>query len=211
MSFDSGDVVSVNGSSQTGNCSSPYTSGDRIICEINNLKQSVLFDGIIPHLDISSSNTWASQLFVLQPFTSSGTELFLEWLNGPTNLSRIEMVVFNCPEWGIAVESIRFFSLGSGVVASIAPTATSCNSLVTVCISVPNRMYSATQLQLVLVPDSQWLSIAEVRLFTDGDCPSQPGTDTPTSMPTKNGELRNQIRIIHSSRLLSMTVRWVVN
>ncbi len=58
---------------------------------------------------------------------------------GYVGVERVEVVMFNCPEWGISVDSITLY--GSTIVTSIGntlaviiPTITSCDSLVRVCI-----------------------------------------------------------------------------
>ena len=175
-SFFFNDVHEVNGSSPTGNCSNTQRSGIRTICEAVN--SSVLFDGFIPTLNFSS-DTWASQLFVL----NNTTDLITEW-DSDTTLSRIEVVMFNCPKWGIAAQSISFFALkGHGIVGSIDLTnsTTSCDFLVTVCFQVQKMHYSFGVLQFSLLSNSQRMSIAEVRFYSDSDC-----SQDFQSMPSKD-------------------------
>jgi hypothetical protein len=95
------------------------------------------------------------------------------------------MTLFNCPEWGIGIDSIRFFSLFGrhpSVVAFISDLATSCDSLVVICLQVPHTEYSSAQLQFILLPSSQSMSVAEVQFFTHGDCPI--GTNVQTGTGT---------------------------
>jgi hypothetical protein len=66
---------------------------------------SVLNDGNIPALDTSIS-TWASQLFTLTG-TRGLTRLSFEVVSD--NHDRMELVVFNCPELGIGLSSIRVY------------------------------------------------------------------------------------------------------
>ncbi len=122
---------------------------------------------------------WASELFMLR--TRSTTDLYVGWYTD-TLLSRIEVVMFNCPERGIAAQSIRFFIPGEiGVDAFI--NETSCDSLVTTTLLVPNNInYSLATLQLVHMPDSQTVAIAEVRFYASGMClQDQPSSPTTTS------------------------------
>ena len=107
------------------------------------------------------------------PYASSQTEISFEWLNGGADMLRIEVVMFNCPQWDIGAQTIQFIIPGkSGVISSIQTTdAASCDSLVTLCLTLPAIQFSRAQLQFVLFPSTQFVSIAEVRFFTDGHCP----------------------------------------
>lgn len=171
-SFYTSDVQKVNGSCSTEHCSHTQQSRNMMCCGA--AKSSVLFDGIISTLNFSS-DTWASQLFELQPFERNNTAIFID-LFSEVILSTVEVVMFNCPEWGIAVQSIRFHV--SGVVSSITTsTTTSCDSLVTVHLPILNREFTHDQLKLEFLTNSQKVYIAEVRLFTDGDCPRAAPTE----------------------------------
>lgn len=135
---------------------------------------SVLFDKVIPTLSNFSSNFWANQLLILKPFASSHAEISFEWFNGGVDLARIEIVLFNCPEWGVAAQRIQFIIPGEPVEFSSITTAdiTSCDSLVSLCLPlIPVIQFSQARLQFALFPSTQYVSIAEVRLFSDGDCP----------------------------------------
>ncbi len=86
--------------------------------------------------------------------------------------------MFNCPEWGISVDSITIYesttttSIGN-VLDTINPTITSCGSLVRVCIS---GSVSSTRTALTLVfqlsSASTWVHLAEVSFYGAGPtCP----------------------------------------
>ena len=153
----------MNGSSPIGHCSN-HRSGSIPVCEA--ATSSVLFDGFLPILNFNTS-TWASQLVVL----SSSADLIVGFLTD-TVLSKVEVVMFNCPKWGIAVQSITFsVPGGNGLAASTtAANITSCDDLVTVSLQVPSMQYSHIQLNFDLLTDSQSVSIAEVRFYKDGAC-----------------------------------------
>ena len=132
-------VVAVNGSSPTARCNN---------AALNTCTQpssSVLFDGALP--DVTrirpGNNNWASQMFTVL----SGTTLALDFANveGFVRLERVEVVVFNCPEWGLGVNNIAVYQ-GRGSSVSInfdpfseeSPSRSSCNSLTRVCLSFGN-------------------------------------------------------------------------
>ncbi len=167
------DVLEVNGSTPTKRCLDTQQIGTMAICEA--VSSSVLFDGFIPTLNFSN-NMWASELVAL----NGSTDLLVEWYSY-TTLSSIEVVMFNCPEWGIGAQSIRLLvPKGHDIVASINATSTSCDSLVTVCIPVePNIQYSIGLLQFSLSPNFQWTLLAEVRFRTNSDSQDNQLTTTP--------------------------------
>ena len=162
-SFFSNDILEVNGSSTSGNCSNAVESGTRTFCQA--VTSSILFDGFIPILNFSS-DTWASQLFIF----NSTTDLIIQW-DSDVIISKVEVVIFNCPKWRIAAQDIRFLSpKGDDYVASIDITDSSCDSLVTVCLPMQSVLSSFALLQFSLWPESQWISIAEVKFFTLSNC-----------------------------------------
>ena len=73
---------------------------------------SVLFDGNVPTLTGLDGDMWASQLLTLQllPSTSESRREFIFDFTRTSpsfRVERVELVMFNCPEWGIAVQNIR--------------------------------------------------------------------------------------------------------
>ena len=95
-------LESVNGSKVNASCTELFM-GRKNTCS----GTSVLNDGITPMLDgIDSSDTWASQLFTL-----SGTRgiIRLSFEVESANHDRMELAVFNCPEMGIGLSSIRVY------------------------------------------------------------------------------------------------------
>ena len=131
--------MAVNGSSSTGRCSSFNHSITRPICTTPT--SSVLFDGNVPTLTGLDGDMWASRLLTINT-TANTDEITFDFTTTPnyTGVKRVEVVMFNCPEWRISVRLIQLFSstFTSGnrnFVTSISPTTTSCDSLVRVCIS----------------------------------------------------------------------------
>ena len=131
--------MAVNGSSSTGRCSSYIISNSRQNCLIPT--SSVLFDGNVPTLTGLDGDMWASQLLTINT-TANTADITFDFTRTPdyTGVRRVEVVMFNCPEWGISVSTIALFVATStsgsrSFVTSISPTITSCDSLVRVCIS----------------------------------------------------------------------------
>ena len=94
---------SVNGSSIDGNCSRDHyvTSSSFRTCNLPT--SSVLFDGNIPTLTGLDGDVWASQLLTIQKLASHHQDATIEFHFSPIRLhhaERIEVVAFNCPEWG---------------------------------------------------------------------------------------------------------------
>ncbi len=80
--------MSVNGSSEDGNCSLKLTT-------CNEPTTSVLQDGIIPTLTGLDDDMWASRLLTINPLLISPLAFKIH------RVKRVEVVMFNCPEWGI--------------------------------------------------------------------------------------------------------------
>ena len=111
-----------------GRCSTPS-----FINRCEDPTSSVLFDGNIPTLNGLNGSMWASELLTVQIRQPSGIEIISNFA-GSSGVEIVELVMFNCPEWGIAVERIGI-RRATSPIGAIIPTITSCNSLVRVCIS----------------------------------------------------------------------------
>ena len=106
-------VLAANGSSATGavipHLDSLYTCATPT--------SSVLFDGVIPTLTALDGNTWARQLMIMQRarIGLSALYLYFDFTNTPgyTRVRKIEVVLFNCLQWGTAVREIRVSTLGT--------------------------------------------------------------------------------------------------
>ena len=131
---------------------------------------SVLFDGNIPTLTGLDGDMWASQLLTLQTHNPSGIEIISDF-TGRSGVERVELVMFNCPKWGIAVQAIRILRATSisstrTLIGTIRPIITSCNSLVRVCISsLAITQHDVIYLQLFPAPGSNRTYLAEVGFY----------------------------------------------
>ena len=182
--------MAVNGSSSTGRCSNFISSATRQICFIPT--SSVLFDGNVPTLTGLDGDMWASQLLTIN--TSANTaNITFDFTDTPdyTGSERVEVVMFNCPEWGISVRIIHLFVATStsgsrSFVTSISPTTTSCDSLVRVCISnIVSSTRPVITLAFNLPSTSNWVHLAEVTFYASGStCPSDTIITLPPTIPT---------------------------
>ncbi len=125
-------IMSVNGSSENGNCN--LTTSERPRCR--DPTTSVLQDGIIPTLTGLDGDMWASQLLTMNT-TNSSIAITFNFLNitpSYDGFERVEVMMFNCPEWGISVDSITLFGLNTtvsigNVLTTVTPAITSCDSV----------------------------------------------------------------------------------
>ena len=197
--------MAVNGSSSTGRCSSFITSISRQNCFTPT--SSVLFDENVPTLTGLDGDMWASQLLTINT-TDNTAEITFDFTNTPnyTGVERVEVVMFNSPEWGISVRTILLHSATSisgstTFLTSISLTTTSCNSLVKVCIS---HTVSSSRPILTLVfispSTSNWLHLAEVTFYASGStCP--PDTIiTPPSTTLQTTTTRNEYKHCTNTR-----------
>ena len=168
-------VVSANGSSVTGHCTNTSSQDGFTLC--HDPATSVLFDGYIPTLSNLDGDTWASQLLTLD--TSSAPHIIAEFPEA-VQLRRVEVVLFNCPEWGIAIQSIGFVTINQ--IEFFYFTITSCDSLVRICLELSTN----NTFGLLFLPDQgvRFVHLAEILFVTDsGECP--PSVLVP---PTNSGE-----------------------
>jgi hypothetical protein len=172
--FPTDETVSVNGSSAVGQCSDVTTGiGNGTLSRCNTPTTSVLFDGNIPTLTGLDGNMWASQLLTIRAVNAHYTTIFFNTDN--RFLGRVELVMFNCPEQGVFLSTIRVLTASSpsataSVLGSFNPTITSCDSLVRVCFSLNTNQ--AVLLQLFPFPGFNWVHLAEVTFIgISSKCP----------------------------------------
>ena len=164
----------MNGSSATGNCSDITTGiGNELrLSRCGAPTSSVLFDGKIPTLTGLDGDTWASQLLTLQTTNGARKEIIFDFTGSNPELraKRVELMVFNCPDWGIPASTIRLSAAPaiSPVQTFTVPTIISCDSLVRICIS-QNIVLPVIALEFVH-PDSTWTHLAEVTFYGSGSC-----------------------------------------
>ena len=167
----------MNGSSATGHCSSFSHGVIRSTC--TDPTSSVLFDGVTPTLTGLDGDMWASQLLTLQrPMPSINIGI-------TTSISRVEVTMFNCPEWRISVQSISLRDNDGIVIGSSGDlnSITSCDSLVRLCVPATAINLLVVTVQFDLGTDSNWVHLAEVTFYDDSTtCP--PNTTITTEMNT---------------------------
>ena len=117
-----------------GGCSS--TSGtNNEICD----GTSVLNDGILPALSGVSNNSashdqWASELFTMRRSGTDQIALSVELPIGCT-YNRMELTVFNCPQWGIYAPRVIVEIGGLDIIAANATLPdVSCKYLLKFCV-----------------------------------------------------------------------------
>ena len=158
-------IRAENGSSITGGCPNIIFETNVAICSRST--RSFLFDGNVPTLTGLDGDMWASQLLTVEA-PGNSVEFIFNFTDTPgyTGVGGAEIVMFNCPEWGISVETFTFMTTSG--TRSVNPTTTSCDFLVTV--QLPSVVSSSQQvitLQCSLPSTSTWVYLAEVTFFTD--------------------------------------------
>ena len=171
----------VNGSSATGHCSSINDNGVTSTC--TDPTSSVLFDGVIPTLTGLDGDMWESQLLTLYSTGSISTSF--SFFTSELASLRLELVMLNCPEWGISVQSISLRDNDGRVIGSSGDlnSITSCDSLVRLCVPATVMNPLRVTVQFDLGTDSNWVNLAEVTFYNDNTtCP--PDTIITTEMNT---------------------------
>ena len=193
--------TSVNGSSPTGNCSNVSIAGTTTTCL--QPTSSVLFDGRVPTLTGLDGDMWASQLLTINTIQSL-TNVIFDFTDTPgyDRVERVEVVIFNCPQWGIGTTVITLvaaFARGQpfNTFATSVSSLTSCESLVRVCLSAPVSQ-PLIGLQFTHDQDSDWVHLAEVTFYARGlTCPpnviSPPTTPVTTTQVTTPSVTTTQV------------------
>ena len=199
-------LQSVNGSASNGGCTNSTTTSVTgvSLCLSGN---SSLVDGAVPTLSSSlvGMSNWAAGLFTVNRNGETVIEIGFE-LRRPA-IERIELDLFNCPEWGTAAPNItvymwrlfpatlptpRRFATRLGSVTTL--DSTSCDSITTVLIPLQqtvNLMIYYLEFTFDEAPSVQWVHLAEVRFFN-----STPPTPT-TTMSTDTGMIVLSAVTIH--------------
>ena len=180
--------TSVNGSSPTGNCSNVSIDDTMITCL--QPTSSVLFDGRVPTLTELDGDMWASQLLTINT-TRSLTVVIFDFTDTPGyfGIRRVEVVMFNCPQWGITSTTITLTGatarsqLFNPFASTSVSSLTSCESLVRVCLSI-HITRPLIGLQFTHYQDSDWLHLAEVTFYGGNpNCPPNVILNPPTTTP----------------------------
>ena len=159
----------MNGSSAVGHCSNVVIIESTTIC--TNPKSSVLFDGHFPTLTGLDGNMWANQLLTIQIVASPRVEITFGFHDTPT-FTRVEVLMFNCPQWELGVERIIITDQGEAIIAEAKPrhSTVSCDSLVRICLLPANTPRNDTRiliLEFVISTNSCWVHLAEVTFWNN--------------------------------------------
>ena len=172
----------VNGSSATGHCASITTAdlGSRVDQNCSTPETSVLFDGTVPTLVNLDGGMWADQLLTVNRTDIFRVEISADFTGKSGIVERIEVVMFNCPEWGIEVRSITInrasfpttdTEMISGQTINVPSSLTSCKHLVRVCMPVSINISESPFLALRFRPmEAEFVHIAEVRFDANSTC-----------------------------------------
>jgi hypothetical protein len=200
----------VNGSTVTRHCPGGITlGGGTNIC--NEPTTSVLFDDGIPALAGLDGNMWAGGLLTLQRKGNPQVQLSFSFAEEDyVRVGGVEVVVFNCPEWEVAVQSIGVTgamatSGCSSLLNVVQPTTTSCDSLVRVCIQLRTSSPVLT-LHFFYPADARWVHLAEVTFYnTSSPCSSTiaPTTDQDVTAITT---VIAPVTTLHSNGMIRYTV-----
>ena len=160
-------MASTNGSSVSRPCSRSAT------LNCTDPASSVLFDGNIPTLTGLDGDMWANQLFTMMPLTGV-TEITFNFIDTP-KLARVEVVMFNCPQWDIGVPTIVVRESMTSIASRPTGDITSCYYPVRICIMAPfsSPTSPTVSLRFNLPTFSHWVHLAEVTFQTDtSGCPT---------------------------------------
>ena len=98
--------------SSTGRCSNFILSTTRLTCTPPT--SSFLFDGNVPIRIGLDGDIWASQLLTINTTANTAEITFdLTDTSDYTGVGRVEVVMFNCPEWRISVRAINLYDTTS--------------------------------------------------------------------------------------------------
>ena len=169
--------TAVNGSSITGKCALIIVDSSRPRTFTCILTQPLVFCLMILEGCLYShgldGDMWASQLLTIQT-TASSTDIIFDFRNAPSfvRVERVEVVMFNCQQWGIGVQTIKAFEQDAmGFSVDVDPTVNSCNSLVRLCLPYRTSL-SVFTLQFFLFPNTDKVYLAETTFFGNNySCP----------------------------------------
>jgi len=203
-------LQSVNGSDPTGGCSRPAVRG--LICvELDEGGTSDLTDCVIPSLGEFQSN-WAAGFFTVNMSGQSSFHIGFDF-SRPVSFTRVELDLFNCPEWGIAAQTITMYEYAVGILNFFAVAAralghtkastTSCTSIVRVVIPLELPQSSTPSYAIDFTFDNtatniQWVHIAEVTFLEEEDthCPTPSSTAGKQEMSVGHYTRLNEIPLI---------------
>ena len=126
----------MNSSSAAGRCSNVSNNTGTTMC--TDPASCVLFDGHIPTLTGLEGDMWASQLLTI-PITASPRIEITFYFHDTLTFTRVEVLMFNCPQWDLGVERVIITDQGAIIAeAKPRPSTVSCDSLVQICLLPAN-------------------------------------------------------------------------
>ena len=197
----------MNGSSPTGSCSRLQNDSTMTTC-FQPPNSGVLFDGHVPTLTGLDGDMWASQLLTID--TTQSVIFDFTDTPGYVGIQRVEVVMFNCRQWGIASTTITLrgatargqtFNFFASVTIS---SLTSCESLVRVCLS-SSVSQPLIGLQFTHDQDSDWVHLAEVTFYGgNSNCPPNVILNPPTTTPLPDTTTTTASTITSNSKFICM-------
>ena len=190
-------TLAANGSSTTVHCSNVTLGKYDAMSTCNTPASSVLFDGNIPTLTGLDGDTWASQLMILHQFGYNAFNIEAHF--SYRRVGRIEVTIFNCPQWGTGVQSIQVRQSGRTYTFTVYPTVLSCESLLRICIPVDHSVDTRFEFNFGRYSVQTKVHIAEIA-FYNGSLPCPLFTTIPGawSQPEEVRSRQNSVAIAHN-------------
>ena len=175
FAFNSEEATSINGSSPSGQCPSVHAAdGGKSNCTTPAC--SILFDGHTPILNELDGDMWANEMLTFQ---TRGGNIRMEIMFDFTNtrnfvaVERVEVVLFNCPEWGIGINEITFLEAASATSSRattfFSVSDFSCYSPVRLCLRRRTEL-PVVSLRFRTHPSARWVHLAEVGFYSNNSC-----------------------------------------
>ena len=167
------------GSPVNGGCSS-ISGTNNEICN----GTSVLNDGVLPALsDVSSdpASQWANELFTMRRCRTDKINVSVQLSADNINYDRVELSVFNCPQWGIYAPQVMVYvtsSLNGNnliLIADATLSEESCEYLLRFCVPF-NQGIGNPNLNLVFPyqNNSNFVFLGEITFLDDPNPCDQP-------------------------------------
>lgn len=190
-------IQRVNGSQEDLACRINSDNDNLFVCD--SPAESILNDGAIPRIDPFNDDGWARSILTLRAASAVGVIFDLRNLGGGIQVGSVEVVMFNCPQWGIHAQTVTLHdrlerdTVRIGLAQAMPPI--SCDSLVTVCfldIEDTNQRYLS--LELVPAAGARWIHVAEVTFYSrnvTGPRELCPNTDSASTTVTGKADITN--------------------
>ena len=172
----------------------PGTTMNGCDCPGTTPASGVLIDDIIPSIDTTQRDIWATQLFVVNRNGQDSIMIGFQF-NFDVHLRGVEVTYFDCQVWGAGTSAINVYSsfvfptfnpsesasTHIGILSLVDDTVQSCTSLTTV--SIPTQPMGASSIIYIefsfvggsSVHPLSWLHLAEIK-FSDMEPPTSTTT-----------------------------------